>query len=227
MDPVEDGGKRFATIQITICADPTQAPLPIELYFRGTGTRVKEEEKKFYESLPNVNVRFQPKAWADEGICIEYLTDFREKTADLGLGEVLLGMDNHGSQATPFCRKFMDELGIVPAYTPPGCTDCLSPVDHHVGQTVKRIIGREYETAFDANEDAWLLPKKEGGLGDMKKRLLVAEWVSKAWAEVTSQYHHLIRIAFVKTGFLVAMDGSENGLIELHKTEYPAGSYDF
>ena len=51
---------------------------------------MKKEEIKFYASLPNVNVRFQPKAWADEGICIEYITDFREKTADLGLGEVLI-----------------------------------------------------------------------------------------------------------------------------------------
>ena len=34
----------------------------------------------------------------------------------------------------------------------------------------------------------------------------------------------------VKTAFLVAMDGSENGLIELHKTiplKYPAGPYVF
>ena len=68
-----------------------------------------------------------------------------------------------------------------PTHRPAAPTASLvSPVDHHVGQTVKRIIAHEYEAAFDANEEMWLLPKKEGGLGDMKKRLLVAEWVSKA-----------------------------------------------
>lgn len=228
-EPAGDGGKRFATLQVTICANPNQAPINLEVYFRGSGKRLSLEELNFYENLPNVNVRFQPKAWADERICMDYLRYFREATARLNLGEVLLGMDNHGSQATPLCRSFMKNMGIVPAYTPANCTDCISPVDANIGVTIKNIIARKYEEEFDVNEDEWLLPKKEGGLGNKKKRMLVAKWASEAWAEFTdgTKYNHTVTSAFVKTGFLVAKDGSENHLIELHETEMPAGEYDF
>ena len=59
--------------------------------------------------------------------------------------------------------------------------------------------------------------------------MLVAKWVSKAWTEFTRnpKYHGGVRSTFVKMGFLVAKDGSENKLIELHKTQMPAGAYDF
>jgi hypothetical protein len=50
---------------------------------------------------------------------------------------------------------------------------------------------------------------------------------SEAWTELTETEHHLLRSAFVQTGFLVAKDGSENHLIELHKTNFPAGTYSF
>jgi hypothetical protein len=69
--------------------------------------------------------------------------------------------------------------------------------------------------------------KKQGGLGDMKKRMLMAKWASEAWTELTETEHHLLRSAFVQTGFLVAKDGSENHPIELHKTNFPAGTYSF
>ena len=72
-DPVGDGGKRFATIHITICADPSQSPINIEVYFRGQGIGLSDEEMNFYKTLPSINVRFQEKAWADENICLQYI----------------------------------------------------------------------------------------------------------------------------------------------------------
>jgi hypothetical protein len=200
--------KRFCTIQMWICADPWgglwHKP---DLIFRGQGKNLGEEERLHYAAIPNLTIRFQPKAWADEKIMMASMLDFREATIDLG--EVLLGMDNHGSQATPLCREFMTLMGIQPAYTPPDCTDVVSPVDHHVGQTLKLKIAKRY----DKVAATW--DQLDGAPSDSHKRMLVATWTSEAWDELSRDNKHAVHSAFVKTGFLVAKDGSENHLIDI------------
>ena len=44
--------------------------------------------------------------------------------------------------------------------------------------------------------------------------MLVARWVSESWTEFCQENQGCIRSAFVKTGFLLTKDGSENGLVE-------------
>jgi len=95
-------------------------------------TNLSQREWDHYASLKNIGVHFQAKAWAHHKYSLEWMERFRAQT--LGKGEVLLGMDNHGPQKTPLVRAFMSAMGIVPAYTPADCTDCVSPVDHHVGK---------------------------------------------------------------------------------------------
>ena len=109
----------------------------------------------------------------------------------------------------------MKTMSIVPAITPPNCTDCVSPVDSHVGQTLKRKIAKRYDAAYSENTAEWERPAKQGGLTDMKRRMMVAQWAAEAWQEMCESHHKLIQSAFVRTGFLIAKDGSENGLIEL------------
>jgi hypothetical protein len=155
---------------------------------------------------------------------MQYLMDFREQT--IHQGEVMLGMDNHGAQQTELCRAFMDMMDIQPVWTPANCTDCTSPVDHHVGQTLKLKIGKRYEEAYEQDEDSWHLPKREGGLGSKRKRMLLAGWVEEAWEEFCADNHECIKSAFVTTGFLVAMDGSENEKIRLRAND-PEGLYTF
>ena len=76
-------------------------------------------------------------------------------------------------------------------------------------------IAALYEADYARDKDRWELPKKEGGLADTVKRMLVAKWASEAWRDICENHHKLIRSAFVKTGFLIAKDGSENHKIEL------------
>ena len=111
----------------------------------------------------------------------------------------------------------MKMMDIVAAFTPPNCTDCVSPVDKNVGQTIKQKIAKRYQRDYDEDSDAWHLPKKLGGLGAPKKRQLVAKWASEAWAEFCECNLECITSAFVKSGFLLAKDGSENDKIELRK----------
>lgn len=143
-DPsMSDAGKRFCTIQMTIRAGGKQI-VPIDLIFRRKDSvGLSAAEMAHYAALPNVRVRFQSKAWADEGVILDYLQDFRRDTKDLG--EVMLGMDNHGSQQTPLCRTFMDYLNIVPVYTPANCTDVVSPCDHHVGRDLQVALVEKYQ----------------------------------------------------------------------------------
>jgi len=170
---------------------------------------IEPDELAHYANIPNIRVRFQKKAWADEGVILDYMHDFREDTE--GLGEVILGMDRHGSQKTPLVREFMSWVGIFPLYTPPECTDVVSPCDHHIGRHLQVLLAERYEEAYDANQMAWDM----NGIETPEKRMLFATWASEAWTDLCTNNKHLIHNAFVETGFLLARDGSENELIKL------------
>ena len=85
-----------------------------------------------------------------------WLDQFETETAHLG--ERLLGMDRHAPQKTPTFRAQMTTDNIVPVYTPPDCTDCVAPVDHHVGARLKQIMGLFYHLEVEAHRDSWCMP---------------------------------------------------------------------
>jgi hypothetical protein len=210
--------KRFCTLQVCICARADRQIVRIEIYFRGKG-HVSKAEKDYYASLDNVIVRFNEKAWSDESTAMETLEDFRKQT--LHLGEVLLGMDGHKAQITPFCRAFMDHMGIRYAITTPNCTDLISPVDRHVGATIKSKIYAKYVEAHKTNKHLWTRPEAKGGLSASRKRILVATrtWTSEAWKEVCRDNQYCIERAFVETGFLLASNGSDRHEIRPYKDQ--------
>ena len=43
----------------------------------------------------------------------------------------------------------------------------------------------------------------------------MAQWLSDAWADLCTNHSKMIETAFVKTGFKLAKDGSEDDKIEL------------
>ena len=99
-------------------------------------------------------------------------------------------------------------------------------MDKNVGQALKLKIAKKYEAEYRGHRDQWgdfdIDDDDEDIDGDIlsnvaHKRMLVARWASEAWADLCENNHDLLRSAFVKTGFLVAKDGSENHLIELWK----------
>jgi hypothetical protein len=215
-----DAGKRFATVQLTIRADGPQI-VPIEVIFRKTSddlSTLSIIEINHYLSLPNIRIRFQPKAWADEIVIRDYVCDFRKDT--LELGEVMLGMDHHGSQQTGMVRTLMDYLDIFGVYTPANCTDVVSPCDHHVGKHLQSLLAQRFEQKYDECQVLW----DEDGLRQSQKRMLLATWASEAWAEMSEPSgQKLMTAAFVETGFLLAKDGSENSKVKMGQK----GEYDF
>ena len=207
--------KRFCTLNVTLCAKEDEQDVRIELIFRNEtqGAGLTANERAYYDNFPNVQVRWQPSAWADEGICIDFIRDFRRQTLDKG--DVVLVMDQHSSQHTPLAQAVMTFRDIRPVFTPANCTDCVSPVDRNVGQWLKqRVYAMQEAEVSKAENRLWAYPATKGGLSVSDKRKLLVRWVSAAWDEMKRERHHCIKSAFVDTGVLIAKDGSENGLID-------------
>jgi len=202
------------------------------LIFRGrAGPRSKlpwPAESVFYASLNNIRVAYQKNAWADQDFCEEEILEVAADIRAAGVeGEVLIGMDNHSAQRTPYMLALYATLGLVPVFTSANCTDCISPVDHHVGRYIQTHMGRSYRTAVETSPEIWIASSANEELEDvqstsaMARRMLMAGWLSEAWADLTANHPNIIDSAFVKTGFLVAKDGSEDHLIDIQGWSAP------
>jgi hypothetical protein len=67
-------------------------------------------------------------------------------------------------------KMAMDDTFL--AYTPPDCTDCVSPVDKNFSGNIKKIIGDFYHAEMEENYESWCDPL--GGLSAWEIRVRVA-----------------------------------------------------
>lgn len=209
---------RICTLQLWINPLSSQMQkLPLEIIFFGTGKRTSRNaaELDFYDTMPNITVRWQKNAWCDEVVFVRSLAAFREATIDDG--EVLLIMDRHGPQRTLYCKAFMRAMHIFTMYTPSLCTDRVAPIDHHVAQTLKTKMRKILKSRFTLDELLELTAEE--------RRMATARAASEAWRHMISHNHQLFYSAFVETGCMVAMDGSENCKIILERDG--GGKYTF
>ena len=204
--------KRKASIILCICADTKQL-VKIAIILRGQGVQLSVEEKAAYARLaPFIEIYFQPNAWADESVMLLWLDQFIRDIAPLGNVEILLGMDCHGAQQTAAFKARAHQANIIPFYTPPKCTDCISPVDHHVGSNLKYKISEYYKQDFAKNRALWC--DADCPVAEWKRRVKMVLWTASAWIELQGN-SHLLRQSFVTTGWLIALDGSENSKIQI------------
>ena len=218
--------KRQATLQLWIVADEFLQYVKPTIIFRGTcGVRAKlpwPDEKVVYDTLDNIRVAFQKNAWADEKFCAEDILAVAADIHRAGIeGEVVAGMDNHSAQRTKEMHDLYKSLGIYPLFTSANCTDCISPVDHHIGRYIQTHMGRSYRRELQDNPTHWIAGSLDEEIEDsecpsaMQRRMLMARWLSDAWNDLRAKEPHMLRSAFVQTGFLVAKDGSEDDLIKI------------
>ena len=226
--------KRQATLQLWICAEEGRQYVKPTIIFRGSrGPRSKlpwPDEKTHYDGLPNIRVSFQANAWADEIFCEKEIFQVAADLRDAGIeGEVMIGMDNHSAQRTPAMLALYTELGMVPVFTSANCTDCISPVDHHIGRYIQQHMGKSYRDAVETNPGIWIASNADEELEDptcngaKERRMLMATWLSEAWTSLTTDHEHMIGAAFVKTGFKLAKDGTEDHLIDIQGWSAPEG----
>ena len=199
--------KRQCTLQLTIRAEGPQNIRPM-LIFRGAG-HVGRAELQYYESLGSIQVAWQAKAWADRRIMMDWLECFDEDIGGSGTTrpEVMLGMDQHGSQMVDEFLDGMVERNIFGVYTPVNCTDVTAPIDHHVGARLKSIISGLYVRDFSRNMERWLDHLTAG-----ERRMYIASWVVEAW-DLLKVDGDFFKKVFQSTGFCNAQDGSENHLV--------------
>ena len=114
-------------------------------------------------------------------------------------------------------QKFRAKLlagNTLPAYTPPDCTDVISPSDHHVGNELKRIISVFYHEELSANMDTWCGDGSEFTTSYRRMKMATCTWAAAAW-EILKRRSDFLKASFVSTGWLLAKDGSENNLVKI------------
>ena len=89
-------------------------------------------------------------------------------------------------------------------------------------------MGKCYQAEVEQNPHIWLASDDDDHAmniddpncaSDGARRILMAQWLSAAWADLEANHKHLIDSAFLQTGFLLAKDGSEDGLVSLQGWE--------
>jgi hypothetical protein len=209
--------KRQATLHLTLRSQGPQI-VPAVVIFKGKTPFRSQRELSEYEALHNVRVYFNKKAWVDTKFMLWFL---KEVFCPALLEHGLLGqsqlciMDGLSSHKTEPVKDFMRENQLFDFITAPGCTDVSSPVDHHVGALFKQLIRSSYEKAVETNSHLWR-GDGDGGLESVvtgaaasERRILMAKWVSIAWANISVRSDFLLK-SFLSTGCLMMVNGENH-----------------
>lgn len=199
--------KRQATVHLTLRAEGEQFVTPV-IIFRGEGKRLSAFEKKALNSLTNIRWKFNTKAWATQDFCFQDLKEFCAMLETHFPGQKhLLLLDDLSAQKMPRFREYAMQHNVLPMYIPPGCTDLVQPVDHHVGAWLKYAMRTLYQYELNENLDIWRNYKANKVFSAPARRIMLANWLSLAWSFLAKN-HHFIKAAFVSTGCLIKLDGS-------------------
>ena len=159
-----DDGKRFCTLQIAArCANgapdaPRRGQPKLTILFRGRGQRVSAAERAAWH--PDVHVRFQKKAWADEAVCADYaLREVSEITAAARAAgrESVAILDNLHGHTTAAHRANLARNRCKRHLLPAGTTDELQLIDAGVGHALKTEMAHLHDEwlAQDDHLEMW------------------------------------------------------------------------
>ena len=230
-----DDGKRFCTLQICARAvaieDKKRRGQPkLTIIFRGQGKKLNQEERNGWH--PDVHVRFQRKAWADDELCEDYSYDeIYEICADAREADEwsVVFADNLSGQTTAKhhrnCRRAHCDRHLLPA----GSTGELMLIDGGIGARLKNGIGGEQDTWMEKaeNMERWTTSPKVGGLHLWEKRVLVTHWAAAAWDKLCDTYD--FEASALRMGMLMTADGTGDdeicvqGLAEYSFTDEDGG----
>ena len=137
---------------------PRRGQPRLSIIFRGTGKRISPEERAAWH--PDVWVRFQKKAWADEAMCEDYaLVEMAEITAAARLAgrESVAIFDNLHGQTTQIHLVHLARNRCKRHLLPSNMTDALQLVDAGVGHALKTEMAHLHDEwlSKDDNLELW------------------------------------------------------------------------
>ena len=94
-------------------------------------------------------------------------------------------------------EAFYARCNLIPLYTPSGCTDCSSSVDH-VGRFIQNAMSKAYQQEILTNPEVWFAANADEELDNPECKSAVARRILMArWTDLTTNHKHLIDSAFV------------------------------
>ena len=219
----QDDGKRFCTLQVAArCTNgspnlPRHGQARLLVIFRGTGKRISPEEREAWH--PDVWVRFQKKAWADEALCEDYaLIEMAEITAAARLAgrESVAIFDNLHGQTTETHLRNLARNRCKRHLLPSNTTDELQLVDAGVGHALKTEMAHLHDDwlSKDGNLELWTTATN---FPAWRKRVLVTWLAAQAWENVCRRFD--FEAAATRLGMRMTIDGSGDELIQMQGVE--------
>ena len=139
-NPSNTGVVRFGTMHVLIRASVPQ-PRKIAMILFGTGKRISDKEKAKYHV--DVDVYWQPNAWADLKFQLEFAgRTLKFSVRDTGVpGEHVCWLDNLNSQKDPKNQEASSRAGVLTEFLQPEITDIVQEVDDPlVGNLMKHFV---------------------------------------------------------------------------------------
>ena len=168
---------------------------------------------------PDVHVRFQKKAWADDEVCEEVAQrEIAEATADARAAgeESVCFFDNLGGQTTAEHLRLLKKYAQCSRHLLPTCTTSeLMHIDDGVGARMKALLGEETDAWCEqpGNLERWTKGPKEGGLKAWEKRVVTSQFAGRAWARLCDTYD--FEASALRLGLLMTIDGSGDESIRI------------
>ena len=206
--------KRQATTLLCIFADGAMRVKPLILFKGALAenlTRSADKKRRAAELArydPRVAVQFNPNAYANESVLVNWITDMLVPA--LPTGPRLLALDVAKFHKTNAVLDTLHSHDIIPAMIPPGCTGLMQPLDVAINKPLKDILQSLVEDALDRYEEQSGEDLREMGRTSAveDRRVLVQHCLADAWETFCTTKRELIVSSFRKVGLSLPIDGS-------------------
>ena len=181
------------------------------MIFRGKGsnnTALRNEAKKYDQG---VVVMWNEKAYANEDTTAWWLKQhYQYATIEL-LNRItpqsrLLSLDVFASQKTQRIKDLYKSMNVITSFILRGCTEFIQVLDVMINKSLKKRIAELADEHYDKYHKKYASEKYSVG----ERRVMLTEWVSKAWRELHRDKADLIRKTFRQVGLSLAVNESED-----------------
>ena len=200
-----------ATAQINVFGDGNPRVKPL-IICKGKGLRISADEKTVWGS--RVTVFIQENAWCDEQTMV--------KSIQFGWNCLFLTPSTPGSdgktlvtniqraQQTENVKRLLARCKTKLVNVPRGCTSIGQPVDVPFNEPFKGYIRAMSGRHLNENLEKYTDEK----ISASERRVLMTKWAGDAWVNTNQD---MVRRSFKKCGISLALDGSENHLLNIEK----------